>query len=86
MPPPQALRRQSAARAWLLAPWRGRAEAQAMRFKSMLISVIITVLVVVVLLYLVERLPIAGRGKQVVRVVIIVLGVLSLLKYLNVEF
>jgi hypothetical protein len=52
----------------------------------MLISVLITVLVVVVLLYLVERLPIAGRGKQVVRVVIIVLGVLSLLKYLNVEF
>jgi flagellar biogenesis protein FliO len=53
---------------------------------SMVISVLITVLVVVLLLYLVDRLPIAGRGKQVVRVVIIVLGVLSLLKYLNVEF
>jgi len=53
---------------------------------SMLMSVLITVLLGVLLLYLVDRLPIAGRGKQVVRVVIIVLGVLSLLKYLNVEF
>ena len=36
------------------------------------------------MLYLVNMLPIDGRAKQIVRVIVIVLGILSLLKYLAV--
>jgi hypothetical protein len=35
-------------------------------------------------LYLVDRLPIDGRTKQIVRIIVIIIGVLSLLKYLTV--
>jgi len=48
---------------------------------SFLISVLITFLVVVLVLYLVNLLPIDGRAKQIVRVIVIVIGVLSLLRY-----
>lgn len=51
---------------------------------SMLISLLITVLVIVLVLYLVERLPIDGRAKQLVRIVVIIIGIVSLLKYLAV--
>jgi hypothetical protein len=51
---------------------------------SMLISVLITFLVVILVLYLVNLLPIDGRAKQIVRVIVIIIGVLSLLKYLGV--
>ena len=34
------------------------------------------------LLYLVNMLPIDGRAKQIVRVIVIIIGVLSLLSYL----
>jgi hypothetical protein len=53
---------------------------------SVLISVLITFLVVILVLYLVNMLPIEGRAKQIVRVIIIVIGILSLLKYLGVWF
>lgn len=53
---------------------------------SMLISVLVTFLVVILVLYLVNMLPIDGRTRQVVRAVVIVIGVLSLLKYLGVGF
>jgi len=49
---------------------------------SLLVSVLITFLVIILILYLVNLLPIAGRAKQIIRVVVIVLGVLSLLKYI----
>ncbi len=52
----------------------------------MLISILITFLVVILILYLVDRLPIDGRAKHIVRIVIIVIGVLSLLRYLGVGF
>ena len=50
----------------------------------MLISILITFLVIILILYLVNLLPIDGRAKQIVRVVVIVIGVLSLLRYLGV--
>ena len=51
---------------------------------SLLISVLITFVVVILVLYLVNLLPIDGRAKQIVRVVVIIIGVLSLLRYLSV--
>jgi hypothetical protein len=50
----------------------------------MLIGILITFLVVILVLYLVNMLPIDGRAKQIVRIIVIILGVLSLLKYLAV--
>ena len=51
---------------------------------SVLISILITFLVVILVLYLVNMLPIDGRAKQIVRIIVIIIGVLSLLKYLGV--
>jgi hypothetical protein len=51
---------------------------------SILIGALITFLVVILVLYLVNMLPIDGRAKQIVRVIVIIIGVLSLLKYLAV--
>jgi uncharacterized membrane protein len=47
---------------------------------SVLIGVLITFLVVILVLYLVDRLPIDGRAKQIVRIIVIILGILSLLR------
>jgi hypothetical protein len=47
-----------------------------------LIGVLITFLVVILVLYLVNMLPLDGRAKQIVRVIVIIIGVISLLKYL----
>ena len=51
---------------------------------SLLISALITFLVIILVLYLVNLLPIDGRAKQIVRVIVIIIGVLSLLKYVAV--
>jgi hypothetical protein len=51
---------------------------------SLLISALITFLVIILVLYLVNMLPLDGRTKQIVRVIVIILGVLSLLKYIAV--
>ena len=51
---------------------------------SALIGVLITFLVVILVLYLVNMLPIDGRAKQIVRVIVIIIGVVSLLKSLAV--
>ncbi len=51
---------------------------------DLLISALITFLVVILVLYLVNMLPIDGRAKQIVRVIVIILGILSLLRYLAV--
>jgi uncharacterized membrane protein YesL len=51
---------------------------------NVLIGVLITFLVVILVLYLVNMLPLDGRAKQIVRVIVIILGVISLLKYLAV--
>jgi hypothetical protein len=50
----------------------------------MLISALVTFLVVILILYLINLLPLDGRAKQIVRVIVIILGVLSLLKYIAV--
>jgi hypothetical protein len=50
---------------------------------GLLINAFITFLVVILILYLVNMLPIDGRAKQIVRIIVIVLGVLSLLRYLT---
>ena len=54
------------------------------RGKTMLIGALVTFLVVILILYLINLLPLDGRAKQIVRVIVIILGVLSLLKYIAV--
>ena len=51
---------------------------------SVLISILVTFLVIILILYLINLLPIDGRAKQIVRIIVIVIGVLSLLKYIAV--
>jgi hypothetical protein len=51
---------------------------------SVLISVLITFLVVVLVLYLINRLPLDGRAKQIAQVIVIIIGIISLLRYLAV--
>ena len=47
----------------------------------MLISALVTFLVVILILYLINLLPLDGRAKQIARVVVIIIGIISLLKY-----
>ena len=51
---------------------------------SALIGVLITFIVVILVLYLVNMLPLDGRAKQIVQVIVIIIGIVSLLKYLAV--
>lgn len=51
---------------------------------SVLISILITFVVVILVLYLVNMLSLDGRAKQIVRVVVIIIGIISLLRYLAV--
>jgi uncharacterized protein YhhL (DUF1145 family) len=57
-------------------PWSGA--------MSLAISILITFLVIILVLYLINMLPLDGRAKQIARVIVIIIGVLSLLKYLAV--
>ena len=50
----------------------------------MLMGALITFLVVILILYLINLLPIDGRAKQIARIIVIILGVISLLKYIAV--
>ena len=49
----------------------------------MLISALITFVVVILVLYLVNMLPIEGRAKQIIRIVVIIIGILSLVRYIT---
>ncbi|TKT75670.1 Thivi_2564 family membrane protein [Aquamicrobium sp. LC103] len=51
---------------------------------SVLVSILITFLVVILVLWLVNRLPLDGRTKQIAQVVVIIIGIISLLRYLAV--
>ena len=51
---------------------------------SLIVSVLITFLVVILVLYLINMLPLDGRAKQIARAVVIIIGIVSLLKYLAV--
>ncbi|EHS49599.1 hypothetical protein PDO_0572 [Rhizobium sp. PDO1-076] len=51
---------------------------------SVLISILITFLVIVLVLYLIGMLPVDARAKQIARIVVIIIGIISMLKYLAV--
>ena len=51
---------------------------------DILIRALITFVVVFLVLYLVNMLPLDARARQIVRIIVIILGVISLLKYLAV--
>jgi hypothetical protein len=51
---------------------------------NILIGILITFLVVILILYLVDRIPLDGRTRQIVRIIIIIIGILALLRYLAV--
>ena len=50
----------------------------------MIVSALVTFLVIVLVLYLINMLPLDGRAKQIARVFVIIIGIISLLKYLAV--
>ena len=51
---------------------------------SLLISILITFVVIILVLYLVNLLPIDARARQIVRVIVIIIGILTLLRDLSV--
>ena len=51
---------------------------------GVLISILITFLVVVLVLWLVQQLPLDGRIKQIVQAIVFIIGIISLLRYLAV--
>ncbi|AZO47730.1 MAG: hypothetical protein EOS58_27010 [Mesorhizobium sp.] len=51
---------------------------------SALIGILITFLVIILVLFLVQRLPLDGRTRQIAQIVVIIIGIISLLKYLAV--
>jgi hypothetical protein len=50
----------------------------------MIVGALVTFLVVILILYLINLLPLDGRAKQIARVVVIILGIVSLMKYIAV--
>ena len=54
------------------------------KLMNTLIGALITFVVVILVLYLVNMLPIDGRAKQIVGAIVIIIGIISLLKYLTV--
>ena len=53
---------------------------------SILIGIVITFLVIILVLYLIALLPVEARLKHILRVIVIILGVLSLVRYFGVDF
>ncbi len=51
---------------------------------GILIGILVTFLVIILVLYLIQRLPLDGRTRQIAQVVVIIIGIVSLLKYLAV--
>ena len=49
-----------------------------------MVGVLVTFLVIILVLYLINMLPMDGRAKQIARVIVIIIGIISLLKYLAV--
>lgn len=50
---------------------------------SIIISILITALVIALALYLVQKLPIDSTMKQMAQIVVIVVGIVLLLRYLD---
>ncbi|WP_411506324.1 Thivi_2564 family membrane protein [Brucella anthropi] len=51
---------------------------------SILISLLITILVIFLVLYLINMLPLDARAKQIAQLIVIIIGIISLLKYLAI--
>jgi len=51
---------------------------------GLLISILVTILVLFLVLYLINMLPIDGRAKQIAQIIVIIIGIVSLLRYLAV--
>ncbi|TPN63640.1 hypothetical protein FJ986_23640 [Mesorhizobium sp. B1-1-1] len=51
---------------------------------SVLIGILITFLVIILVLYLIQRLPLDARMRQIAQIIVITIGIVSLLKYLAV--
>ena len=51
---------------------------------SVIVGILITFLVIILVLYLIQRLPLDARARQIARIIVIIIGVVSLLKYLAV--
>lgn len=51
---------------------------------SILIGVLITFLVIVLVLWLVNRLPLDAKTKQIAQIIVVIIGILSLLRYIAV--
>ena len=51
---------------------------------SLLISILVTILVIGLILYLIGMLPIDARMKQIARVIVIIIGIIALLRALQV--
>ncbi|WP_197066815.1 Thivi_2564 family membrane protein [Rhizobium cauense] len=51
---------------------------------AVIIGILITFLVIVLVLYLVQRLPVDAKTKQIAQIIVIIIGIVSLLKYLAV--
>jgi len=51
---------------------------------AVIIGILITFLVIVLVLYLVQRLPVDAKTKQIAQITVIIIGIVSLLKYLAV--
>ncbi|HEY2381549.1 MAG TPA: Thivi_2564 family membrane protein [Terriglobia bacterium] len=49
---------------------------------SILVGILIDFLVVILVLYLVNLIPLDGRARQIVRTIVIIIGILSLLRYI----
>jgi hypothetical protein len=54
------------------------------RRMSLLINVLVTFLVVFLVIYLINMLPVEARAKNIARIIVIIIGVLSLLRSLLV--
>ena len=53
---------------------------------SILIGILITFLVIILVLYLIALLPVEARLKHILRVIVIIIGILSLVRYFGVGF
>jgi hypothetical protein len=51
---------------------------------SAVIGILITFLVIVLVLYLVNMLPVDGKVKSIVHIIVVIIGILALLKYLAI--
>jgi hypothetical protein len=61
-----------------------RTERHKERPMATLVSILITFLVIALILWLVQRLPMEGRIKQILQIIVIIIGIVALLRYLAV--